>query len=86
MSVGCIRIGVELYVGILRLLSMRSEGNAPQNGEPALGFTYTTMLQHIGRCGQEFINKEQCDNAGAFPAYSTALDQADCYLYIRNWH
>jgi len=28
---------------------MRSEGNAPKNGEPTVGFYFSTMLQHIGR-------------------------------------
>jgi len=28
---------------------MRSEGNSPKNGEPAVGFSFTTMLQHTGR-------------------------------------
>jgi len=27
---------------------MRSEGNAPENGEPTVGFSFTTMLQHTG--------------------------------------
>jgi hypothetical protein len=27
---------------------MRSEANAPQNGEPTVGFSFTTMLQHTG--------------------------------------
>jgi hypothetical protein len=28
---------------------MRSEGNAPKNGEPTVGFSITTMLHHTGR-------------------------------------
>jgi len=28
---------------------MRLEGNAPKNGEPTVGFFFTTMLQHTGR-------------------------------------
>jgi len=30
-------------------LGMQSEGNAPKNGKPAVGFSFTTMLQHTGR-------------------------------------
>ena len=30
-------------------LGMRSEENAPRNGEPRFGFYFTTMLQHTGR-------------------------------------
>ena len=30
-------------------LRMRSEANAPKNGEPTDGFSFTTMLQHTGR-------------------------------------
>jgi len=28
---------------------MRSEGNAPKNTEPTVGFSFTTMLQHTSR-------------------------------------
>jgi hypothetical protein len=28
---------------------MRSDGTAPENGEPTVGFSFTTMLQHTGR-------------------------------------
>ena len=28
---------------------MQSEGNAPKNGEPTVGFSINTMLQHTGR-------------------------------------
>jgi hypothetical protein len=28
---------------------MRSEGNAPKNGEPSVGFPSATMLQHTSR-------------------------------------
>jgi len=30
-------------------LGMRSQGNAPKNWEPIIGFSYLTMLQHTGR-------------------------------------
>jgi hypothetical protein len=30
-------------------LEMRSNGNAPNNQEPVVGFSFTTMLQHTGR-------------------------------------
>jgi len=28
---------------------MRSEGNASKNGEPAVGYSFTTMLQNTSR-------------------------------------
>jgi len=30
-------------------LAMRSEGNAPKNGNTAVGFSFTTMFQHTGQ-------------------------------------
>ena len=39
----------EMYMTSLVSLGMRSEGNAPINREPAVGFSFTTMLQHTGR-------------------------------------
>jgi len=30
-------------------LGTRLEGNAPKNGDPTDGFSFTTMLQHTGR-------------------------------------
>jgi hypothetical protein len=47
---------------------MQSEGNAPKNGESAVGFSFMTMLQHTGFSG--FFSKEQCDNTGAYPILS----------------
>jgi hypothetical protein len=37
----------ERYIYIL--LRLRSEENAPRNGEPTVDFSSTTMLQHTGR-------------------------------------
>jgi hypothetical protein len=31
------------------ILSHLAEGNDPKKGEPAVGFSFTTMLQHTGR-------------------------------------
>jgi hypothetical protein len=63
-------VNKKLYIDILRRLGMRSKGNAPKNGEPTFGFTYTTMLRHTGRFGQGFLGKEQCDNAEVSPILS----------------
>jgi hypothetical protein len=30
-------------------LGIPSEGNVPENGEPEVGFYFTTMFQHTGR-------------------------------------
>jgi hypothetical protein len=49
---------------------MLSEGNAPKNCEPTVGFTFTTMLQHPVSFGQAFLSKQQCDNTGASPTLS----------------
>jgi hypothetical protein len=39
-------------------LEMRSEGNAPKNGEPTVGFSFTIMLHHTCRFGQGFLVKK----------------------------
>ena len=56
------------------VFGMRSEGNAPKNGEPAVGFSFTTMLQ------QGFLSKEQCENT-EHPPYSPDLPPSDFYLF-----
>jgi len=37
---------------------MWSEGKAPKNGEPTVGFSLTTMLQNTVGFGQGFLNRE----------------------------
>jgi hypothetical protein len=37
-----------IYVDVLRL-GMCSDGNAPKNGEPTAGISFTTILQYTGR-------------------------------------
>jgi hypothetical protein len=40
------------------LLGMQSEGNAQKNGGPAVGFSFTTMLQHTGPFSpKDFLSK-----------------------------
>ena len=34
---------------VFEALGMRSEGNVQKNGEPKVGFSFKTMLQHTGR-------------------------------------
>ena len=58
---------------------MRSERNALKNGEPTVGFSFVTMLQHSGRFCQGFLSKEQCDNTGT----SSWLAPANCYLFLK---
>jgi hypothetical protein len=52
---------------------MRPEGNALKNGQPAVGFSFTTMLQ------QGFLSKEQCENT-EHPHYAPDVAPVDIYL------
>jgi hypothetical protein len=61
---------------------MGSEGNVSKNGEPALGFCFTTVLQHTGHFGQRFLRKEQCDNTGE-SSINTHLTLAYFCLFLR---
>jgi hypothetical protein len=38
-------VNKEIYTDIFVTLGMRSERNAPKNGEPAVGLSFTAMLQ-----------------------------------------
>jgi hypothetical protein len=38
-----------MYTDILRRFGMRFEEEAPKNGEPTIGFSFTTMFQHTYR-------------------------------------
>jgi len=42
-------VNKEMYIDILRRLRMPSEGNATKNGETAVGFSLTTLLQYTNR-------------------------------------
>jgi len=47
---------------------MQSEGNTPKNGEPTVGLSFMTMLQHtIQFWSQISFSKEQCDNTETSP-------------------
>jgi len=61
---------------------MWSERNTPKNGEPTVGFSFTTMLQHTGRFWSKVSEQKQCDNTGA-SSCSPDLAPADFYLFSR---
>jgi len=46
---GIATVNKEMYMASFVAVGMLSEGNAPKNGEPTVGFSLTTMLQHTGR-------------------------------------
>jgi hypothetical protein len=54
-----------MYIDILRRLRDAVRGQRLKNGEPRVGFNFTTMLQQTSRFGKGFISKEQCDNNAA---------------------
>ena len=60
---------------------MRSEGNAPKNGEPIVGFCFTTMLQHTTPFGQEFLANNNMTTVNHHPYYPN-LSPADFYLSL----
>jgi hypothetical protein len=64
------------------VLGMRSEGNAPKNGEATVGFFFTTCPSTPVGSGQGFLSQKQCDNTRALP-YSPNLAPADFYLFLR---
>jgi hypothetical protein len=60
---------------------MQSEGNTPKNGEPTVGLSFITMLQHTGQFWSKIsFSKEQCDNTETSPTKSD-LAPADSYLF-----
>jgi hypothetical protein len=65
------------------VLGMRSEGNAPQNGEPIVDFFFKTMLQHTGRFWSRIILAKNNVTTLEHPAYSPNLAAADFYLFAR---
>jgi hypothetical protein len=69
-----------MYPVFLLALGMQSEGNAPKNGKPAVGFYVKRQCSStLVVFGQEFLSKEQC---GPSP-YSSGLASADFYLFAR---
>jgi hypothetical protein len=44
---------------------MLSHGNARKNGQPIVGFAFTTMLQATGWCLSRILSTEKCDNTEA---------------------
>jgi len=62
---------------------MRSEGNFLKNEEPTVGFYFTTMLQHTGRCLiKDFLAKNNMTTL-EHPPYFPDLAPADFYLFPR---
>jgi len=49
---------------------MRSEGNAPRNGEQADAFSFTTMLQHTGRFRSRISKQRTMWQQWSFPLLS----------------
>jgi hypothetical protein len=60
---------------------MRSEGNALKNGEPAVGFSFTTMLQHTGRFLHKDFLAQNTVTTLELPPYYADLTAADVYLF-----
>jgi hypothetical protein len=59
---------------------MRSKGKAPENGEPTIGFSFTTMLQHTADFGiKDFLTKNS-ETTLEHPAYSPDLGPADLHV------
>ena len=79
-------------------LGMRSEGNAPKNGEPIVCFSFGQRSSTPVGCGQGFLRTEQRDNTGAspmlwWPGYtwflsipSTEISTEGTALLWRYWH
>jgi len=44
-------VNKEMYSDILRHPRDAVRRKRPENGEPRIGFSFTIMLQHSGRCG-----------------------------------
>jgi hypothetical protein len=61
---------------------MRSEGNAPKNEVPTVGFSFTTISSTPVGFGQLFLSREQCDKLEYLP-HSPDLSPADFYLFPR---
>jgi hypothetical protein len=60
-------------------LWMRSEGNAPKNGQPTFGFSFTTMIQHTGRFLSRISLATNNVTTLEHHPYSSELDPTDFY-------
>ena len=47
-------------------LGMRSEGNAPKNGEPTVGVSFTQCSSTPVVFSHGFLGKEHCDNTRTY--------------------
>jgi hypothetical protein len=59
---------------------MRTEGNATKKGEPAVGFSFTTMLQSV--LIKKFLEKNEVTTLQHLP-YSRDLASANFHLFPR---
>jgi len=62
-------------------LGMQSEGNAPKNGEPTVGFSFTKMLRHTGLCWSRISMTENNVTTLEHPPYSPDLAAAIFYVF-----
>jgi len=61
---------------------MCSEGNAPRNGEPTVGFSILTMLQHTGRfLSMDFLAKHNVTSLEHPPLNTPDPAPANFYLF-----
>jgi len=62
-------------------LEMQSEGNAPKNGEPTVGFSFTTLpAAHRSVLVKDVLAKSNVTTL-EHPPYSADLGPADIYLF-----
>jgi hypothetical protein len=59
---------------------MWSEGNAPKNGEPSVGFSFMKMLQHTGLCWLRICLAKNNVTTLEHPPY--CLDLAAAIFYV----
>ena len=70
-----------MYMDILRRLRDAVRRKRSQNGEPTIGFSFTTMLQHTGRFLVKDSLTKNSVTALEHPPYSPDLPSADFYLF-----
>jgi len=63
-------------------LGLRSEENAPKNGDPAVGFFFMTMFQHTGQFRIRISSKNNVTTL-EHPTYSSDLSPFDFYMFAR---
>jgi hypothetical protein len=61
---------------------MLSEGNAAKNGEPTVGFSFTTMLHHTRRFRSRISYKNGVTTL-EHPPYTPDLAEADFTYFIQ---